>query len=320
MTAPLLNTPQIGVDLGGTKTALIVLSQDGQTLYSSRRPTPRHDYHATIETITEMVKEAEAEAECGCKMSVGIGMPGSISPHSGLVQNANSTWLNNKPFSQDLALSLGREIKTANDANCLALSEAVDGAAQGAKSVFGVIIGTGCGGGLVHHNTLIQGHRHIGGEWGHTPLPWISKQEFEQIDQHQCWCGLSSCMESWVSGPALAADHLHITKQDITAEALYQLALSGDQPCLHSLSRHTARLARGLAMIVNIFDPEVIVLGGGLSKMQHLYQDLPKAITRYIFSDNRSIDIRAPKHGDASGVRGAARLWQKDSLEDNRQT
>ncbi len=300
---------RIGIDLGGTKTALVVLSGDGKELFTARQPTPHNDYSATIRTITEMVSKAEARFDT--VMSVGVGMPGSVSPKTGLVQNANSVWLNNKPFHTDLATSLKREIRTANDANCLALSEALDGVAQGASSVFGVIIGTGCGGGLVQHGKLVQGHRHIGGEWGHVPLPWITQDERSQ--DKECWCGQQNCLESWISGPGLAADHQKVTRQDMTAEAIHDSAEAGDRDAITSMRRHSSRLGRGLAMIINIFDPEVIVLGGGLSQMSHLYMDLPRIISPFVFSDDRSVDIKPPKHGDASGVRGAARLWSGEN-------
>ncbi len=306
MTKTNSSLPRLGIDLGGSKIALVVLSPQGEELYKTRRLTPRNDYDGTIKAITELVSDAEQKLDL--TLPVGVGMPGSISPHSGLVQNANSTWLNGKPFHKDLSNSLGRTIKTANDANCLALSESVDGAAEDAYSVFGVIIGTGCGGGLVHNGKLIEGQRHIGGEWGHTPLPWIDEDEFHRLPGQTCWCGRRHCLETWISGPGLSLDHLLTSGQELSAQFIYQQARSGDATCSDSLDRHSTRLARGLAMIINIFDPEVIVLGGGLSQMSHLYDDLPALIEPYIFSDDKTVDIRAPKHGDASGVRGAARL------------
>jgi fructokinase len=233
-------------------------------------------------------------------------MPGSLSPASGLVQNANSTWLNGRPFGRDLEAHLSRPVRLANDANCFALSEAVDGAGAGARSVLGVILGTGCGGGLVYDGALIDGPRGIGGEWGHNPLPW------PRGDEHPgpaCWCGRTGCMETWVSGPGLEADHARATGECLAADAIAARATAGDAKARATLDRHASRLARGLATVVNVFDPEVIVLGGGLSKLTYLYSVVPPLAAPYVFSEEKAIDIRPPRWGDASGVRGAARLW-----------
>ncbi len=304
---------RIGVDLGGSKISAIGLDREGCELARHRIPTPRNDYHATLAAITELV--AMIEQQCGRRGTVGIGMPGSISPTTRRVQNANSTWLNGKPFDRDLRTALGRDIRLANDANCFALSESIDGAGQDARSVFGVILGTGCGGGLVIDKTLINGPKGIAGEWGHNPLPWprLSPPNAE-LPGPKCWCGKHGCIESWVSGPALERDFAQAAKRQTTGPAILKLAENGDPEAQACLDRHASRLARGLAMVVNIFDPEVIVLGGGLSQMPHLYQVLPDQMAPYIFADSKTIDIRPPRYGDDSGVRGAAWLWDLDKV------
>jgi fructokinase len=302
---------RIGIDLGGTKIAILALSDTGDEILEQRVPTPRHDYDATIAAIGQLITEAEADLGCTGHASIGLAMPGSISPASGRIQNANSTWLNGRPFDADLCSRLGRPVRLANDANCFALSEAADGAARGARSVFGVILGTGCGGGLVYEGRLIDGPRGIGGEWGHNPLPWPQAQD---LPGPHCWCGLQGCMETWVSGPALYQDYL---AGGGSAEAagdamdVGQSAAEGDSAAKAALDRHASRLARGLAAIVNLFDPEIIVLGGGLSRMAHLYAALPSLMERFIFADAPKVTIRPPLHGDASGARGAARLWDR---------
>lgn len=295
----------IGIDLGGTKIAGIALTDDGRVLAESRRPTPRDDYDGSVEVIAQMIDELERET--GLEGTIGIGTPGSISPSTGLIQNGNSVWLNGRPLEADLERRVGREIRFANDADCLTLSEAHDGAAIGVETVFGVIIGTGCGGGLVVRGGIVTGPHRTGGEWGHMPLPW---QKPDEYPGPQCWCGHSSCMETWVSGPSLAADHARHTGVTTTAEAIAAGALDGDEVAKATLARHADRLARGLAVIVNTIDPHVIVLGGGLSSMPHLYEDLPGLIAPHIFSDTANVTIRPPAHGPASGVRGAARLWE----------
>lgn len=295
---------RIGIDLGGTKIAAVALADDGRTLFERRTNTPRGDYAACLDAIADLV--AAAEAAAGRQGTVGIGMPGSLSPLSGRAQNANSTWLNGRPFGQDVERRLGRPVRLANDANCFALSEAVDGAAAGARSVFGVIVGTGCGGGLVVEGRPIDGPRGIGGEWGHNPLPWMSADEYPGP---ACWCGLTGCLETFLSGPGLAADHGTRTGDALTAAEIAERAQAGDTAARATLARHASRLARGLAGVVNIFDPDVIVLGGGLSNMPHLYECVPSLMAPYIFAEDKRVDIRPPRHGDASGVRGAARLW-----------
>jgi fructokinase len=295
---------RIGIDLGGTKIAGIALAPDGGTRAEARIVAPQGDYQATLQAIGETV--AQLESMAGARGSVGVGMPGSLSPVTGRVQNSNSTWLNGRALSQDLVALLERPVRFANDANCFALSEAVDGAGQKARSVFGVILGTGCGGGLVFERRLIDGPRSIGGEWGHNPLPWMTAEEFPGP---RCWCGRIGCMEVWVSGTALAADHLRVTGNRLRAEEIAADAARGDPSCQATLERHAGRLARGLAHVINIFDPEVIVLGGGLSNLSHLYSVVPALAAPHVFADRATVDIRPPRWGDASGVRGAAWLW-----------
>jgi fructokinase len=295
---------RIGIDLGGTKIAAIAFGPEDQVIAELRSPAPREDYHATIEAIADLV--ARLESVAGSKATIGVGMPGSMSPVTGLVQGANSTWLNGKPFGRDLEARLGRPVRLANDANCFALSEASDGAAAGARSVFGVIIGTGCGGGLVIEGRLLDGPNAIGGEWGHNPLPWALEAE---LPGPACWCGRHGCMESWVSGPALSRDHQRHTGEALGARDIASSADAGAPAAKATLARHASRLARGIAAVVNIVDPEVIVLGGGLSNMAALYAQMPSLTAPHVFAAAPRIDIRPPRWGDASGVRGAARLW-----------
>ncbi|HFC05429.1 MAG TPA: ROK family protein, partial [Rhizobiales bacterium] len=261
---------KIGVDLGGTKIATIVLDRHASVVFESRSPTPKADYEQVIGSIVKQVDEARTY--CPSTATIGIGIPGSQSPETGLIQNANSTWMNGRNFSKDIARALGQQIKIANDANCFALSEALDGAAKGANTVFGVIIGTGCGGGLVANGKLVTGRHAIGGEWGHTPLPWPGESE---IPAPRCWCGRNGCLETWVSGSGMERDCRATTSNNLSAETISQKALNGDSTCQKILKNHCDRLARGLAMITNIIDPDVIVLGGGLSNMDHLYDQLP---------------------------------------------
>lgn len=295
---------RVGVDLGGTKIAGVVLGPGGGSLGEHRMSAPRHDYGATIGAIAEMVRVLEAQA--GGVGSIGIGIPGSVAPATGLVQNANSTWLNGKPLRGDLEAHLGRPVRLANDANCFALSEAVDGAGAGAHAVFGVILGTGCGGGLVLDGRIIDGPRGVGGEWGHNPLPWASADEHPG---RQCWCGRHGCMETWVSGPGLEADHARATGERVAAEQIAVRAAGGDAAARAALDRHAGRLARGLAHVINIFDPDVIVLGGGLSKLAHLYEVIPALAAPYVFAEPAQVALMPPVWGDAGGVRGAAWLW-----------
>lgn len=297
---------RIGIDLGGTKIEGVLLAQDGVVQALRRQPAPRGDYMATITAIVDLVGFLEAQGGSRRPSSVGVGVPGSISPRTGLAQGCNSTWLNGRPLGRDLEAALGRAVRLANDANCFALSEARDGAGGGARSVFGVIIGTGCGGGLVFDGRLVDGPNAIGGEWGHNPLPW------SRADEHpgpQCWCGRLGCMEMWVSGTGMAADHVRHAGDSWTAEEIAMHAAAGDRCAQATLERHADRLARGLAHVVNIFDPAVIVLGGGLSKLDGLYSALPGLMKSHVFAAEPAIDVRPPRWGDASGVRGAAWLW-----------
>lgn len=278
---------RLGVDLGGTKIEAALLDPDGNCTASLRRPTPRNDYAGTVAAIAEIVAELEEKA---CEQPpVGIGMPGAISPATGLVKNANSVWLNGKPFHVDLETALGRPVRVANDADCFALSEANDGAGAGASSVFGVILGTGVGGGFVHAGALVSGPNAIGGEWGHNPLPWPREDEWPGPD---CYCGKAGCIEAFLSGPAL---------EKFTQD------LGGDRAA--ALSDYIDRLARGLASVINVIDPEIIVLGGGLSAINELYGGVTGLLPKYVFSDTVATRLRPPVHGPAGGVRGAAWLW-----------
>ena len=298
---------RLGIDLGGTKIEGVVLDHAGAIIARHRIASPRNDYSATLTAISAVIAHLETATTPG--LSIGIGMPGSLSPATGLVQNANSTWLNGRPLQLDLETHLGRPVRLANDANCFALSEATDGAAAGAACVYGVILGTGCGGGIVFNSKLIDGPHGLGGEWGHTPLPWPSADE---LTIPPCWCGRCGCLETWISGSGLAADHARVTGHTLTGEEIATAAASGSAPAQASLDRHAQRLARGLAMIVNILDPHVIVLGGGLSALPHLYAALPALMAPYIFSDHPNPTIRPPRWGATSGVRGAAWLWESE--------
>lgn len=299
---------RIGLDLGGTKIEGLLMGPDDSELARRRVLAPRDDYAATLRVLCDLVGALEAGA--AGMATVGVGTPGSLSPSTGLLQNANSTWLNGRPFDVDLAAALGRPVRVVNDANCFALSEAADGAGAGAGTVLGVILGTGCGGAIVVRGAIIDGPRGTGGEWGHNPLPWPTDEE--ALNATSCWCGRKSCMETWVSGPALAADHRRSTGLSLTAEEVAQLAGQGDPAARATMERHASRLARGLATVTNIVDPDVIVLGGGLSRLAHIYDTLPRLMKPFIFADDPQVVIRPPRWGDASGTRGAARLWDTD--------
>ena len=290
---------RIGIDLGGTKIELIALDGQGGELLRRRVATPQGDYAGTLAAIADLV--AWAEAELGGPASVGIGTPGAISPASGLMKNSNSVCLNGRPLRQDLEARLARPVAIANDANCFALSEATDGAAAGAEVVFGVIVGTGCGAGVVVHGRPLTGPNAIAGEWGHNPLPWPQASEWPGP---ACYCGKTGCIETWLSGPGLARDlGAGLAPPDIVARAE-----AGDADCEAALQRYEDRLARGLAHVINVLDPEVIVLGGGMSNLQRLYDNVPARWGRYVFSDAVSTRLVAPRFGDSSGVRGAAWL------------
>ena len=295
---------RLGIDLGGTKIEGCVLGPDGSEAARQRILAPQGNYEDTLAALAGLIRDLEKQA--GAPVTVGIGMPGSLSPSTGLVRNANSTWLNGRPLRQDLEAALGQPVRMANDANCFALSEATDGAGAGARSVFGIIIGTGCGGGLVFDGRVLEGARGIGGEWGHNPLPWA------EPDEHPgptCWCGRKGCMEMWASGTGLSGDYKRRTGELVSGHEIVARAALGEPDARTSLDRHASRLARGLAHVINVVDPEIIVLGGGLSKLPHLYDVLPGLAAPYVFSDVPAIVIRPPKWGDASGVRGAAWLW-----------
>jgi fructokinase len=295
---------RIGVDLGGTKIEAIALDQRGGVLHRLRNETPLHDYPGTLDTIQRLI--ISIEDDLGEPGSIGIGTPGSISPASGLIRNANSTCLNGKPLQQDLEERLHRPVRLANDADCFALSEATDGAGKGARSVFGVIIGTGTGGGIVIDGKLLNGENRIAGEWGHNPLPWRTESEYPGPD---CYCGKSGCIETFLSGPGLGRDHAATTGMQYTASEISRRAENGDEDAIVTLMRYEDRLARGLASIINVLDPEVIVLGGGLSNIRRLYENVPLVWDRYVFSDRVTTRLLPPVHGDSSGVRGAAWLW-----------
>lgn len=295
---------RIGIDLGGTKIEAIVLDGDGRERARLRVPTPAGDYAATVAAIAELVTELEAETGRGA--SVGIGMPGALSPASGLVKNANSTWLNGRPLDRDLEDALGRPIRLENDANCFAVSEAADGAAAGAAVVFGVILGTGVGGGIVIDGRPLKGRNAIAGEWGHNPLPW---PEDDERPGPACYCGLAGCIETFLSGPGLARDFAAATGETATAADIAKRAAAGEAAAEAALARYERRLARALASIINVLDPDAIVLGGGLSNLARLYDNVPRLWGRWVFSDRVDTPLRRNRHGDSSGVRGAAWLW-----------
>ena len=294
---------RIGIDLGGTKIEGIALDSTGHERARKRIPSPR-SYDATIAAIRDLVVALEAEA--GEQGTVGIGMPGAVSPATGLVKNANSTWLIGHPFGRDLEAALGREVRLANDADCFALSEATDGAAAGAKSVFGVILGTGVGGGIVVNGALLSGPNAIAGEWGHNSLPFVLADEMPGPD---CYCGKKGCIETWVSGPGFAADYMRDTREALSPEAIVAAAEAGNRPARLALRRYADRLARALSHVINILDPHAIVLGGGMSNVAALYDEVPSRWGAYVFSDTVATPLLRHKHGDSSGVRGAAWLW-----------
>lgn len=295
---------RLGVDLGGSKIEIVGLAADGRELLRRRIATPQGDYRATLTAIAGLV--AEAEAELGQTGSVGIGIPGAESLRSGLIKNANSTCLIGQPLRHDLQTLLRREVRLANDANCFALSEAIDGAGRDAETVFGVILGTGVGGGIVIRRQVLAGANAIAGEWGHNPLPRLAAADQPAPD---CYCGHRGCIETYLSGPGLTADHARHTAETLDAASIECRAAAGDAACEATLRRYEDRLGRALASVINILDPQVIVLGGGLSNMQRLYRHLPACCAPYVFSDAVDTRFLPPVHGDSSGVRGAAWLW-----------
>lgn len=298
---------RIGIDLGGTKIEGIVMGKGSRTLHRHRVATPKDDYRGQVEAIAQVVKHLEREAGVS-GLPVGIGHPGAISPATGLIKNANSTCLNGRPMKQDLEAAIGRGIRMANDADCLAVSEQADGAAAGASSVFAVILGTGCGGGIVINGQLLRGPNAIAGEWGHNPLPW-PRADWGEVPGPQHWDGQNGSIECWISGTGLARDHAAVTGQALPGEQIVREAVSGSADCEASLLRWEDRVARALASVINLLDPEVIVVGGGLSRLERLYQSVPQRWTQWVFSDVVRTRLVAAMHGDSSGVRGAAWLW-----------
>ncbi len=292
------------MDFGGTKIEVAVLAETGAILARQRRPTPRV-YAEAIGVVRDLVDWAEAEAGA-VGLSVGIGIPGSISPVTGRVRNANSTWLNDRPFDADLAKALGRPIRVANDANCFALSEAVDGAGLGARVVFGAILGTGCGGGVVVEGRLIEGRNGVAGEWGHSPLPWPTSEESRVAP---CWCGRTGCLETWISGAGFERDFALATGEALPGAAIVEKARAGDAAAAAALDRYADRLARGLAVVCDLIDPDVIVCGGGMSNVPEIYAKAAPTLSRRMFSDSCFTALVPAVHGDSSGVRGAAWLW-----------
>ena len=295
---------RIGIDLGGTKIEAAAVDRLGAVCARRRVATPWGNYRGTIEAITALVQATEQQV--GETAAIGIGIPGAISPITGVVKNANSTWLIGRPLRQDLEASLKRPIRLANDANCFALSEATDGVAAGLEAVFAVILGTGVGGGIALGGRILLGANAIAGEWGHNPLPWPTPGE---IPGPACYCGRSGCIETFLSGPALAADHRRHGGQQLSPAEIARLAALGDAHCGATIERYMGRLARGLASVINLIDPDAIVLGGGLSRISVLYERVPLLWGQYIFSDKVVTRLFPPAHGDSSGVRGAAWLW-----------
>ena len=295
---------RLGIDLGGTKISSIVLDQNDQIVHRSRTETPQGDYLNTVNTIASLVHQAEQKLKEKCQ--VGIGTPGTQSSIDGRMKNANSTCLNGEALKEDIERQLNREIRISNDANCFALSEAFDGSAKGQAIVFGVIIGTGTGAGIVVNNQIVEGANKISGEWGHNPMPWPSEEE---LPGKPCYCGRSGCIETFLSGPAFEADFRHNNHHHLTSIEIAKKATKGETECIIALERYEQRLAKSLAHVINILDPHVIVLGGGMSNISRLYDNVPKYWGQYVFSDVVSTQLKPPTHGDDSGVRGAARLW-----------
>jgi len=334
---------RIGIDLGGTKTEIICLNKsNGKELYRKRIPTQRGDYDVTVRDIAALVTGAEKELkQTG---TVGIGIPGTISPDTGFVKNANSTWINGHPVDNDIAAALERPVRVENDANCFAVSESTDGAAEGRGVVFGVIVGTGCGGGLAINGSAHRGLNSIGGEWGHNPLPYprVHLQDknahYDHFEAHPeakdmldlyfcddaglseypgplCYCGRRGCLETWISGTGFKNDYVRVTGEALSTHDIIDEARAGKEKPVAALGRYTDRLARSLAQIINIIDPDIIVMGGGMSNVQALYRDVPKLWEKYIFSDSVKTQLVPALHGDSSGVRGAAWLWSREEGE-----
>lgn len=298
------NRVRIGIDWGGTKIEALAMDGEGRELRRVRIPTPREDYERSVSATAELV--ASVEREVGATGPIGIGIPGTIVPATGLVKNANSTWLNGKPFEKDLSAATGREVRCVNDANCLAVSEAVDGAAAGYAVVFAAILGTGCGAGIALHGRMHNGPNGIAGEWGHNSLPW---QRPEEYPGEPCYCGQRGCIERWLCGPAFEADYLRASGASLSGAQIVAAGEAGEPQALAALERYENRLARALAHVVNLLDPDIIVLGGGLSRIDRLYRNIPQQIENWAFGKSAITKMVPAKHGDSSGVRGAARLW-----------
>ncbi|VEI16979.1 Fructokinase [Serratia plymuthica] len=298
---------RIGIDLGGTKIEVIALANDGHELFRHRIATPRHDYQQTLDAISGLVKLAEENT--GQQGSVGVGIPGTLSPYTGLVKNANSVWLNGQPMDKDLSTMLAREVRIANDANCLAVSEATDGAAAGQKTVFAVIIGTGCGAGVAINGQAHSGGNGIAGEWGHNPLPWMDDDELRFRTEVPCYCGKQGCIETFISGTGFATDYARLSGNPLKGHEIMTLAAQGDALAERAIGRYELRLAKSLAHVINILDPDVVVLGGGMSNVDRLYQHVPQLVKSWVFGGECETPIRKAIHGDSSGVRGAAWLW-----------
>lgn len=310
------NSMRIGIDLGGTKTEGILLGGNGEILARKRVATPAGDYRGTVAAVTALVEELEADVDH--KLPVGIGTPGAISLKTGRMKNCNAVCLNDMPLKEDLIRSLGRDIRIANDADCMTLSEASDGAAAGLLNVFGVILGTGVGGGVCINGSLVSGINAITGEWGHTTLPLSAYQpghgedlEPPEVAQRTCFCGRNDCVETYLSGPGLQRTYFEASGSASTAEQIVELAGEGDSVALAVMEQYSNLAALALSTVINILDPEVIVLAGGLSNVQSLYNKVPEYWPRYVFSDQISTRLLQSKHGDSSGVRGAAWLWSK---------
>ncbi len=295
---------RFGIDLGGTKIEIIALNDMGDELLRERTATPKDDYSGILAAISRLV--SQAETRLGEKGTLGIGTPGAISPATGLLKNSNSVCMNGQPFKVDIEKVLGCEVRISNDANCLALSEATDGAAAGADVVFGVIIGTGTGAGVVVNGRVLTGPNAIAGEWGHNPLPWPQDNE---LPGPACYCGKRGCVETYLSGPGMAKDHERTSSQNKSTREIISAAAQGDAIAEATLARYEDRMARSLAAIINVLDPNTIVLGGGMSNLARIYENVPKLWGRYVFSDRVDTLLVPPKHGDSSGVRGAAWLW-----------
>lgn len=295
---------RIGIDLGGTKIEALALGADGRELRRIRVATPRHDYAETLNAIARLVHTLETGL--GQQASVGVGIPGTIVRSSGLVKNANSTWINGQPLERDLSAALTREVRCENDANCLALSEATDGSGADYRVVFAVILGTGCGGGLAIDGRVHEGLHSVAGEWGHNSLPWPRAGEFPGP---ACYCGKSGCIETWISGTALGKDYERSTGSPLSGEQVAEAAVQGDPQAAAAIQRLEDRIARGFASLVNVVDPDVIVIGGGLSRLASIYRNVPPLLEKYGFGGGIHTPIVSALHGDSSGVRGAAWLW-----------